>query len=119
MRKDDKRNSLMYLEDMHLAMRKIIQYLEGYTYESFVEDKRTVDAVIRKFEIIGEASKNIPSLIKSEYPKLPWAEMYALRNHATHTYFNILPRIIWEIAIKNLPQDIKIVEKIISVERDK
>ena len=119
MRKDDKRNSLMYLQDMHLAMRKIIQYLDGYTYESFAEDERTVDAVIRNFEIIGEASKNIPARIKSEYPELPWAEMYALRNHATHAYFNMIPRIIWEIATKNLPQDIKIVDKIISVERDK
>ncbi|WP_416445466.1 DUF86 domain-containing protein [Leeuwenhoekiella sp. A16] len=119
MRKNDQRNSLMYLQDMHLAMRKIIQYLEGYIYESFVEDERTVDAVIRNFEIIGEASKNIPARIKSEYPELPWAEMYALRNQASHAYFNMIPKIIWEIATNNLPQNIKIVENIISVERDK
>ena len=61
-------------------MSRIAEYIDGYNYEEFKKDYKTVDAVIRNFEIIGEAAKNIPSSISSKYTNVPWKEMYYLKN---------------------------------------
>ena len=95
----------LFLDDMLLAMERIEEYLTGINYASFKENHLVVDAVIRNFEIIGEASKNIPQLIKDRYPDLPWKKMYGLRNLVSHAYFTIDYEVIWEIATKNLPKD--------------
>jgi uncharacterized protein with HEPN domain len=77
----------MYLEDLLLAMNRIAEYIEGMSFIDFKRDYKTVDAVIRNFEIIGEASKNISSEIKERHTEVPWAEMYLLRNKVSHEYF--------------------------------
>ena len=86
--KKEERNYTMYLQDLLVAMSRIAEYLEGYTFDQFKKDYKTVDAVIRNFEIIGEASKNLPSHIKENNPDIPWAEMYLLRNKVSHEYFS-------------------------------
>ena len=62
-----------------------------------------MDAVIRNFEIIGEAAKNIPDFIKEKYYEIPWEEMYLLRNKVTHEYFGVDYEIIWDVASNYLP----------------
>ena len=74
---------------------------------------KTVDAIIRNFEIIGEASKNVPEIIKSQNPKIPWQEMYYLRNKISHEYFGIDYEIIWDVAKNYLPVNVIEVEKIL------
>lgn len=64
----------MYLEDIVISMNRIDEYLEGLSLEKFKKDYKTVDAVIRNFEIIEEASKNLPFDIKDKYKDVPWAE---------------------------------------------
>jgi len=93
----------MYIEDIQYSMERIAEYTENYTLSLFRHDQKTVDAVIRNFEIIGEAAKNISSEIKEKNPNIPWDEMYALRNKITHEYFGIDFEIIWEIATNHLP----------------
>jgi uncharacterized protein with HEPN domain len=61
----------MYLEDMYQAMSRIETYIAGYNYESFKQDTKTTDAVIRNFEVIGEASKNTPKRIQEKYSSVP------------------------------------------------
>lgn len=78
MKKKD-RTYIMYLEDLLQSINRIAEYIEGMSFGSFKGDYKTVDAVIRNFEIIGEAAKNIPSEIKSKHQKVPWEEMYLLR----------------------------------------
>lgn len=68
-------------------------------------DYKTVDAVIRNFEIIGEASRSLDEGIKSKYPEVPWREMYYLRNRVSHEYFGIDYEIIWDVAVNHLPQN--------------
>lgn len=106
----------MYLEDIFLSMNRIDEYIENYTFLDFQQDYKTVDAVIRNFEIIGEASKNIPTKVKEKYPDVPWTEMYLLRNKVSHEYFGIDYEIIWDIAKNYLPgnksQIIEILENI-------
>ena len=93
----------MYLEDIITAMDRIAEYIEGYSFLEFKRDFKTVDAVIRNFEIIGEASKNLPDEVKEQYPEVPWNEMYLLRNKVSHEYFGIDYDIIWDIAHNHLP----------------
>ena len=95
----------MYIEDIQFSMERISEYTENYTLSLFRHDQKTVDAVIRNFEIIGEATKNISPEIKQKYAHIPWDEMYALRNKITHEYFGIDFEIIWEIATNHLPSN--------------
>jgi uncharacterized protein with HEPN domain len=65
-------------------MERVQEYTSGLTFEQFKSDYKTIDAVIRNFEIIGEASKNLPQIIKDKYIQVPWEEMYRLRNRISH-----------------------------------
>ena len=107
----------MYLDDLSIAMTRISEYIEGVTFNDFKKDYKTVDAVIRNFEIIGEASKNIPESVKIKYQEIPWAEMYSLRNKISHEYFGIDYEIIWDIAMNYLPQNLVQINEIIEKEK--
>ncbi|NVO20713.1 MAG: DUF86 domain-containing protein [Bacteroidetes bacterium] len=106
----------MYLEDLLLAMNRIGEYTEGLSFSVFKKDYKTVDAVIRNFEIIGEAAKNLSSEIKDKYPDVPWAEMYLMRNKISHEYFGIDYEIIWDVATNDLPENKKQIENILLLE---
>ena len=114
MKKED-RSFLMYLEDIKTGMDRIAEYIHGLQFIDFKRDYKTVDAVIRNFEIIGEASKNLPEEIKVKYKEMPWGEMYLLRNKISHEYFGIDYEIIWDIAMNYLPKNkIQMIEIIIN-----
>lgn len=115
MKKGDRTYS-MYLDDMILSMSRISVYIEGYSFESFRDDPKTVDAVIRNFEIIGEASKNLPNSLKEKYPNVPWKEMYILRNRVSHEYFGVDYGIIWNIATQYLPKNLLQIQEILRKE---
>jgi uncharacterized protein with HEPN domain len=68
----------MFLDDIQLSMSRIAEYIKGYDFVKFKKDHKTVDAVVRNFEIIGEASKRLDDKIKAKYPEVPWQEMYYL-----------------------------------------
>lgn len=93
----------MYLQDLLVAMTRIAEYIEGYDFDRFKKDYKTVDAVIRNFEIIGEAAKNLPDSIKENNPDIPWDEMYLLRNKVSHEYFGVDYEIIWDVCVNHLP----------------
>ena len=75
-----------------------------------------VDAVVRNFEIIGEASQKIPTEIQQKYPEVPWKKMYGLRNLIAHEYFGLDYEMIWEIAKNNLPQNLLDITRIYKTE---
>ena len=112
MKKKD-RSDKLYLEDLLTAMNRIAEYIEGHNFNQFKQDYRTVDAIIRNFEIIGEASKNVSDVIKTQYPEIPWNEMYYLRNRVMHEYFGIDYEIIWDIAKNHLPENLKQISDIL------
>ncbi len=99
------RDPLLYLEDISLSMKRIGEYIAGLDFQHFKWDYKTVDAVVRNFEIIGEACKNIPSSIKDKYTSIPWEEMYRFRNRISHEYFGIDYEILWDIANNYLPKN--------------
>lgn len=107
------RSDNLYLEDILSAIDKITEYIKECDFQKFKSDSKTVDAVVRNFEIIGEAAKKIDDRIKSKYPEIPWSEMYYLRNRITHDYFEVDVEIIWDIAVNYLPENKKQIKKIL------
>ena len=103
----------MYLEDLLIAMTRIAEYIGDLTFHDFKRDYKTADAVIRNFEIIGEAAKNISPELKKKYHEVPWDEMYLLRNKVSHEYFGVDYEIIWDIASNYLPENRKQIEDIL------
>lgn len=108
-----KRQYDFYLNDILKSMLRIKEYIEGNEFNDFKRNYMVVDAVVRNFEIIGEASKNIPVTIQKKYPEIPWRKMYGLRNLISHEYFGIDYEMLWEIATVSLPQNIKDLQRII------
>ncbi|MBF0319713.1 MAG: DUF86 domain-containing protein [Nitrospirae bacterium] len=83
------RNPPLYLRDILESIELIEQFVADMELEDFKKDVKTSDAVIKRFENIGEAAKNIPEQIKSQYPEIPWKEMAGMRDKLVHFYFGV------------------------------
>lgn len=106
----------MYLEDIQLSMSRISEYTIGLDFKTFNTDYKTLDAVVRNFEIIGEAARNLPNSIKEKYTSVPWQEMYYLRNKVGHEYFGVDYEIIWDLAKNYIPENKVEIDTIIKEE---
>ena len=91
------------IKDILSSIERIITYTEGMNFDEFREDTKTVDAVVRNFEIIGEAAARVPEEIVGVHPEIPWREMRDMRNVLAHEYFGIDEKIIWDTIRYDLP----------------
>ena len=91
-----KRDPRLYLKDILDAIVKIEDYTKDLSFEEFSKNNLVVDAVVRNFEIVGEASKKVPEETKSQYPDIPWKEMAGMRDKVIHEYFGIDLDIVWK-----------------------
>jgi uncharacterized protein with HEPN domain len=107
----------IFLGDMLNSIKLFEEYIGDNDFKNFKMNRMAVDAVIRNFEIIGEAAKNIPLEFQTKYPEIPWKKMYNLRNLISHEYFGIDYEMIWEIVKSNLPQNKTDLERIIEKEK--
>jgi len=98
-----KRDPRLYLDDIFDAIEKIENYVEDLSFEEFSEDSKTVDAIVRNFEIIGEATKRIPSETKEKYPQIPWKMMAGTRDKLIHEYFGVNLQTLWKAVKEDLP----------------
>ncbi|MBS1756836.1 MAG: DUF86 domain-containing protein [Bacteroidetes bacterium] len=98
-----KRNSELLISDIIDSGHKILDYTNGLTFEEFTNDNKTIDAVIRNFEIIGEAANRISEDFKDKYPQFDWHRIRGFRNRIVHDYFGIDYNIVWQIKETFLP----------------
>ena len=107
------RDYKLYLEDILESIETINSYIEGMDLDSFANDRKTVDAVVKNLEIIGEAARSLPNDLRATYSDIEWPRIIALRNILVHDYPSINLRIIWSITKNNLPVLEERVKKII------
>lgn len=100
------RDYTLYLKDILEAMEAIEKFVEGIDFDNFQKNDMVSSAVIRKFEIIGEATKNVPETIRVKYPEIPWKEMAGMRDRLIHFYFGIKYSLVWQ-TIKDIIPSIK------------
>ncbi|MDY6991727.1 MAG: DUF86 domain-containing protein [Pseudomonadota bacterium] len=84
------------------AIDKVEHYVAGMSFEDFIADDKTVDAVVRNFEIIGEAARQIPKTFKETSPDIPWRDIADFRNVLIHEYFGVDLHTLWQIIEMNL-----------------
>ena len=91
------------ISDIIEAIQRSLDYVEGMTFDQFAEDRKTIDAVVRNFIVIGEAASHLPDDFIEQHPELPWREMRDIRNIVVHEYFGVDNLIVWDTVKKNLP----------------
>ena len=111
-----RRDYRLFIKDILDAIEKIEEFVAGMDFEEFRDDDKTVSAVVRKLEIIGEATKNIPDEVRQRYPKLPWREMAKIRDKLIHGYFVVDHQIVWKVIEEELPLLKLQIEKILQGE---
>lgn len=97
------RDWLFRIQDILKAIDKIERYLKKTPLKEFKKNELIADAIIRNFEIIGEARKNIPAHVRSEYPDIPWTQMSGMRDVLIHEYFGVDLETVWHTAKHYLP----------------
>jgi len=104
---------LIYLKDIKIAITSIEKFTDGLDFNQFKVDDKTSSAVIRKFEIIGEATKNIPEIIKKQYPEISWKDIVGMRDKLIHAYSEVDLKLVWTTIHQRLPELKSAIEKLL------
>jgi uncharacterized protein with HEPN domain len=99
------------LQDILTAARLIASYVEGVTEADFRANTQKQDAIIRRLEIIGEATVHLSDATRQEIPELPFRKMRGMRNIVAHDYANVDLKIVWEVATVHVPEVCGVLEK--------
>ncbi|MBU2579107.1 DUF86 domain-containing protein [Patescibacteria group bacterium] len=92
-----------YIQDIVDAMNKSAGFIENMSYDDFIEDEKTIFAMIRALEVVGEAVKNIPKKFREKYPEIPWRDMAGMRDKLIHEYFGVNSVLLWKTAKEKMP----------------
>ena len=111
------RGHLLYLEDILTATSKIIKYAGDVSYENLLQDEMRLEAIVRNFEIIGEAAGKVPQALREKYPFISWRKISDFRNVLAHEYFGIDYEIMWEIIKDKLPVLKSDIQKVLNDEQ--
>jgi uncharacterized protein with HEPN domain len=105
-----------YLRDIRDHAQKAVDFMQGVSGDDFLRDEKTVFAVIRALEVVGEATKKIPDELRNKYPVIPWREMAGMRDKLVHDYFGVNLMVVWKTATEDMPLLIPLLDKIIESE---
>jgi uncharacterized protein with HEPN domain len=98
-----KRDYRDYLEDIVIAIDETAEFTTGMSYKDFSQDRKTINAVVRSLEVLGEAAKHIPDVLRNKAPKVPWRYMAGMRDKLIHEYFGLDLSIVWTVINDELP----------------
>ncbi len=98
------RDAADYLTDILTAIAEVEEFTRGMSYETFAADKKTVNAVIRSLEVLGEAAKKIPAPFRRKHPDVPWSKMAGMRDVLIHDYMGVDLKTVWKVAQERLPE---------------
>ena len=112
-----KRSIKLFLEDIIEYIELIEKSMEGCEKSKFLKDRDLQDATVRRLEIIGEATKNIPRNFRENYKMIEWKKIAGLRDIIIHAYFKVDLDIVWNIVKKNLPDLKKQIKEILEKEK--
>lgn len=114
-----KRDFLDYLNDILDAVEKIERFTAGMNFNQFAHDEKTVFAVVRALEIVGEATKNIPLSVRRRYVKVPWKKMAGMRDKVIHEYFGVDLKVVWKTVRQDAPDLKPLIARVIEQETQK
>ena len=102
-----------YIQDILEAIGEVEDFTTGMQFDDFVKDKKTINAVVRSLEVIGEATKKIPDSFREKYSEIPWKRMAGMRDKLIHEYFGIDLEIVWEVIDNELPPIKPLIQKVL------
>jgi len=108
------KNFTIYLNEIREAINSIERFVEGMTFEDFKSDDKTSSAVIRKLEIIGEATKKIPENIRKKHSQIPWKEISGMRDKLIHAYSKVDLKLVWMAIKQRIPELKSFIQKIMT-----
>jgi uncharacterized protein with HEPN domain len=112
------RDFSLYIEDILDCGNAVLEFVKEMSFEEFCNDRKTYSAVIREFEIIGEAVGKLPDQVKQKCPYVKWQDIKDFRNMLIHEYFGVDIEILWKVIEDDLPILIKAVKEISQIERE-
>jgi uncharacterized protein with HEPN domain len=110
-----RRGNLERLADIQEAIKRIEHYTKDLTYQAFLKDTKTQDAVVRNLEIIGEAVKNLSTDFRRKHKNIDWKQIAGFRDRLIHDYFGVNWDILWNVVTEKLPE---LKEQIEDLKRD-
>lgn len=102
-----------YLQDILDSIHEIRDFTEGMSFDGFAGDKKTINAVLRSIEVMGEASRKIPEETRQQYPQVPWRKMSGMRDKLIHEYHGVDIDTVWQTLQEDIPPLKDMIQEII------